>query len=273
MIIMTFNILNGGIDAKGSRIEHIINVINDVNPDFLALQEAHNFDKDNYALLRRISEETNLPYYALSQGSRDEDGKRLYATGVRRERSHVTSLSRYPLRNVHAFLGSAFQTAALSVVIDSPLGEISLCNIHLHAHSEEERLKEIGVILDYQSQFEKNIILGDCNALSRLDTYGSLSAKEFTYYDLTRFDATDVLNKDHIDSAAHLGVTDRSTHPTSGCPHPVSKSDIRTDYIWVTPSLSCFMQAATVIKTPNSEIASDHRPTTLTLRKEPSASL
>jgi len=271
MIIMTFNIFRGGIDANGSRIEHIINVVNSVNPDFLALQEANNFDKNDYALLKRISAETNLPHYALSQGSLDEDGKRPCVTGVPGERSHVASLSRYPLRNIHTFLGSSFQCAALSVVVDSPLGELSLCNVHLHAHSEDERLKEIGVVLDYQSKFEKNIILGDCNALSRSDTYGSLSAKEFTYYDLTRFDATDMLNKDHIDSSAHLGVTDRSTHPTHGCPHPLSKSAIRVDYIWVTPSLSCSMQAAAVIKTPDSEIASDHHPLTLTLGKEPSS--
>jgi len=256
MKIMSYNILYGGIDEKGSRIEKIIDVINGVKPDFLALQEANHFDESDHALLRRISDETNLPYFALSQGGLYE-GK---------EHFHVASLSRTPLRNLHTFIGSSFQSAALSVVIDSPLGELSLCNVHLHAFSEDERLKEIGVVESHQSKFKLGVVLGDCNAISRLDHYDDRSAKEFTQYDLTRFDSTDMfVNNGYIDSVAHLGIKDRSTHPTHGCKHALSKTDIRIDYIWVTSPLLPFIDVASVIKTPGSEIASDHHPVTLTL--------
>lgn len=69
MKLMTFNILNGGIDENGSRLGLIKKVIKDASPDFLALQEATNFEKDNYKLLRQVSRDAGLQYYALSHMS------------------------------------------------------------------------------------------------------------------------------------------------------------------------------------------------------------
>lgn len=246
MKIMTYNILDGGIDDKGSRIEYIIDVIKKAKPDFVAIQEANNFAKNDNELLKRLSKETNLSHYALS-------------------RDHVVSLSRNPLREEHQFPESSFQSAALSVVINSPIGELSLCNVHLHANSEDERLKEVKAVLNYQSKYKKYIILGDFNALSRSDNYGDLSAREFTHYDLTGFEVTDMLNIDHVDAVANLNVKDRSTHPTIGVGNPISKSPIRIDYMFVTPSLSAHIKDATVIKTQTAEKASDHYPVVITL--------
>jgi len=255
MKIMTFNIWEGGIDDLGSRIDFIIDVIKEANPDFLALQEANNFDKDGDALLKKISNEIALPYYALSPGSLHENGKRY----------HVVSLSRFPLLEEYRFPGFLADQATLSVVVDSPLGELSLCNLHLHAHSEDKRLNELEIILKYQSRYKTHILLGDFNAISSSDNYGDLSAREFTHFDFVRFDVTDMLNKSYLDTLAHLSAEDRYTSPTAGVSHPISKSPIRIDYILVTPSLTTRIRSATVIKTPTSEKASDHYPVTLTL--------
>jgi len=255
MKIMTYNILEGGIDDKGSRIEHIIKVIKEENPDFLALQEANNFDKNDSKLLKRVSKETKLPHYGLSQGGLYDDGNRY----------HTSSLSRYPFREVYTFPESSFQCSAISVVIDSPFGELSICNIHLNARSEDERLKELEVVLNHQSKHEKNIILGDHNTLSRVDNYGDISAKEFTHYGLTRFDVTDTLHKSYVDTLAHLNIKDRSTHPTAGVCHPISENPIRIDYVFVTLPLSPNIKSGKVIKTKISNIASDHYPTVVTL--------
>ena len=259
---MTYNILHGGIDSNGSRIEYIIDIIKKEKPDFVAMQEAHNFDKNENELLKRVSKETKLPYYALSQGALEDDQKR----------SHVVSLSRYPLQEAHLFPDSKFQYAALSVVIDSPLGKLSICNIHLHAHSGDEgvragdeRLREAEVVLSYHSKFDKHIILGDFNSLSRSDNYGDLSAREFTYYDLARFEVTDMFNSCHIDAVAHINVRDRSTHPTIGVKHRISKTPIRIDYVFLTPSLSTHIKNTRIIKTPTAEKASDHYPVVVTL--------
>jgi exodeoxyribonuclease-3 len=262
MKIMTYNILHGGIDSDGSRIEHIIDTIKKEKPDFVAIQEAHNFDKNENELLKRVSNETKLPYYALSHGALEDDLKR----------AHVVSLSRYPLQEEYLFPDSTFKHAALSVVIDSPLGKLSICNIHLHAHSGDERVRagdervrEAEVVLSYQSKYSNHIILGDFNSLSRLDNHGDLSAHEFTWYDLARFEATDIFNMSHIDAVVHINVDDRSTHPTIGVTHRISKTPIRIDYVFLTPSLSTHIKNAKIIKTPTAEKASDHYPVVVTL--------
>lgn len=253
---MTYNILEGGVDDKGSRIEHIVSVIKKADPDFVAIQEANNFDKNDNELLKRVSNETKLLHYALARGTLYGDQKRY----------HVVSLSRYPLQGVYLFPGSLFQSAALFVVINSPFGELSLCNVHLHSSSEDERLREARVVLGYQSNYKKHIILGDFNALSRSDHYGDLSAQEFTSYDLARFETTDMFNRDYVDVTAHLNVNDRSTYPTIGVSHKVSKSPIRIDYIFVTPSLSAHIKNVEVVKTQTAEKASDHYPVVVTLK-------
>ena len=253
---MTFNILEGGIDGAGLRIDFIIDVIKEVQPDFLALQEANNFDKDDNALLKKVSSEIDLPYHALSSGSIRESGKRY----------HVVSLSRFPLREIHTFSNFLFKCAVLSVIIDSPLGELSICNLHLDVNSRDSRVREARAVLDYQSKFKKSVILGDFNSLSHFDHYEDLSAEEFTTYDLTSYTTTDLFNKDYVDSVARLNVNDRRTHPTIGVGHPISKSPIRIDYIFVTPSLTTHLKSATVIKTSTSEKASDHYPVALTLQ-------
>ena len=255
MRVLTNNILEGGVDTKGSRIEKIIDVIKEANPDFVALQEANNFDKNDNELLKTVSNETNLPHYALSPGALYKDQKRY----------HVASLSRYPLRQEHTFPESRFQSAALSVVIDSPLGEISLCNVHLHDSSEVERLKEIEVIIKHQSKHKNHIILGDFNAISRSDDCHNLPSEESTRYNLTHFDVTDMLNRDYVDVVSHLNVSDNGTHPTVGVCHPISKNPIRIDYIFVNQSLVSNIKNGAIIKSKASDVASDHYPVVVTL--------
>ena len=196
-----------------------------------------------------------MPYYASSQSGSDAGDNRY----------HITFLSRYPLRDIYTFSDTSSGLAALSMVIDSPLGEMSLCNVHLPAHLEEERAGLLKEVLRYQSQYPSHVILADLNAISRADQYGDLSAKEFTYHGLTGFETTDMMKEGYIDSVAHLDVQNRRTHPTAGVPHVITETPVRIDYIFVTKSLSERLKSAEVIKTPISDNASDHYPVTLTL--------
>jgi len=249
---MTFNILEGGIDENGSRIDFIKEVIKEASPDFLALQEAYNFEKDNDQLLKEVSQHTGLQYYALSPGRILEDGKQY----------HAASFSRYPFKEKYLFSGSQFQNAALFTVIDSSVGELSICNIHLHiplnfeeAGSEDKRLKELEIILGHISRYKNLILLGDFNSISRDDNY-DLKTLEVE----PRFDVTSKLARDYVDVASYLKLEDRSTHPTPINKNPSYTMPVRIDYIFVSSSLAPRIQDATVIKTPISEQASDHYP-------------
>ena len=255
MRVMTFNILWGGIDKNGSRLESITKTINDESPDFVALQEANDFEKCNNKLLNEVSQHLGLQYYALSPGSTLADGGQY----------HVASFSRYPFEETHLFSGPQFQCAGLFTVIDSPLGKLAICNVHLHSpmgHAEEKRLKELEIILKHVSRYENQILLGDFNSLSLDDNYDldTLGVEP-------RFDVTNRLKRNYVDVASHLKLNDRSTYLTATNRNPAYTKPLRIDYIFVTPSLASYVKDATVIKTPTTEQASDHYPIVATLER------
>lgn len=254
MKLMTFNILFGGIDENGSRIDLIKEVIKEASPDFLGLQEALNFEKDNDQLLKELSQHTGLQYYALSPGRTLEDGKQY----------HVASFSRYPIKEEYLFSGPQFQCAALFTVIDSPIGELSICNILMEypvknfpeeAGSEDKRLRELEIILGHISRYKNLILLGDFNSISLDDKY------DLETLDVEpRFDVTSKLARTYVDVASYFTLEDRITYPTPVNKNPSYTMPLRTDYIFASPSLASRVKDATVIKTPISDQASDHYP-------------
>ena len=253
MRVMTFNILLGGVDENGSRIEFIKKTINDASPDFVALQEANHFEKDNDKLLKEVSQHVGLKYYALSPGSR-LDGKQY----------HVASFSRYPFKETHLFSARQFQCAGLFTVMGSPLGELAICNVQLNleetGHSEDKRLGELEIIFKHVSGHKTQILLGDFNSLSLDDDY-QLDTLEVE----PRFDVTNRLKRNYVDVASYLKLDNRSTYPTATNQNPAYTKPLRIDYIFVTPSLVSNIKDASVIKTPTAERASDHYPIIATI--------
>ena len=67
MRVMAFNIFKGGKDEHGYRIESIKEVINDASPDFVALQEANNFDDDSNDLLKEVSQSSGQKWLRKSE--------------------------------------------------------------------------------------------------------------------------------------------------------------------------------------------------------------
>ena len=61
MRVMTYNIENGGQDdLDNSRLDLVLQVVNDIDPDVLVLQEAMNFDAASNRKLRRFEQDTGL---------------------------------------------------------------------------------------------------------------------------------------------------------------------------------------------------------------------
>lgn len=252
MKLMTFNILQGGINkyASRSRIDLIINVIRDANPDFVALQEAHDFERNNKRRLREISKRTGLKHCDLFPGTPHDWDRQ----------SNVANLSSYQIKERYKFPGCIISGGALLAVINSPIGELSICNLHLNAHSEDIRLEEIEIILEHTARFKNVILLGDFNSLSRDDEYDP-ETLEVEY----SFEATDMLKMHYVDVASHLGLKDRSTFPTLTNSDLDFTKPLRVDYIFVSPSLEGHIKDVAVIKTSDSEKASDHYPIVVTL--------
>lgn len=245
MKLITYNILRGGIDEYGSRIDSIIEVISEAKPDFVALQEAQDFEKDGRMRLREISNRISLHYCALSPGTPREWDRH----------SNVASLSRDPAKKRFKFLGCKITGGALLTVIDSPIGELAICNFHLDAYEEDRRLQEIEAILKIMSGNTHQILLGDFNSVAHVDNYDPKTLQVEP-----RFDLMNKLKRDYVDVADYVGLDDRSTHPTPSNTNPKFTMPIRIDYILVSHSLAGYIKDAAVIKTPDSEKASDHYP-------------
>lgn len=253
MKFMTFNIREGGEDENGSRIEFIAKVIREASPDFVALQEADGFEGYGDRRLREISERLELPYCALSPGTPRESDTQC----------HVASLSRYPLKKTFKFPDCAISGGALLTVVDSPTGELAVCNFQLDAYEEDVRLREIEAILEIMSPHERQILLADVNSISRVDNYDEENLQVEP-----RFDVMAQLSCVYVDVAVRVGLVDRSTHPTPINTHPKFTRPIRIDYALVSRSLADYVAGAAVIKTPASEEASDHYPFVFTLDLE-----
>jgi len=254
MKLMTLNILQGGMDEEhSSRIDFIIAVIREANPDFVAVQEAHNFEKNSRRFLRRISERIGLPYCDLSPGTPREFDKQ----------SHVANFSRYRIKKGYKFPGCRISGGALLSVIDSPIGELAICNLHLDMYSEDFRLREVNEILKHTLPYENLVILGDFNSVS-LDGDYDPKTIEVEY----RFVVTNMLKRFLADAASNLGWEEGITFPTPINTHLAYTRPLRVDYIFVSPSLAVHTKNVAVIKTQDSEKASDHYPLVVTLGLE-----
>ena len=252
MKVMTYNILDKNFaQNKNSRINKIFDVIISENPDFLALQEADELYENNSTLLKELSVVSNLPYYVSVENSP----------------CHVAVLSRYPIKDTYIFPTDLFTEDAISVFVETPFWDISICCIHLECKNISKKLEEAKIILDYQSQFKSCIILWDFNAISESDVAGyDLSNWEFTHYGLTEFNTMNLFNTTYNDAAICLNKNNMTTHPTLWIGHPISKTGIRIDYMFVSESLLDLLYNIQAIVTPTTEIASDHYPLVLQLK-------
>ena len=209
----------------------------------VALQEANLFDQDD--ILQRVSSELSLPFYVLTQGALYEDNQRY----------HVVTFSRYPIISTHDFPDGNFQSAALSILLKTETGPISICNVHLHSYVEEKRMQELGSILKYQSQFQDQIILGDFNAISRVDEYSS----NVTEFEL-KYDVTDRMNIEHIDLFAQGTEKPVPSYPTQGISDHSYLESRRLDYMFASLDLGRRLTSAVVDTSNLAHQASDHFP-------------
>ncbi len=245
MKIMTYNILCGGQPVAGGkyRLEDILAVIQNEAPDILALQEANGFT--DAALLERFSDTISLPYHVLAKGAEYEDGKRY----------HVVVFSRYPLKQIHRFSECELESAAVAMMIETPIGAVSFCNLHLHSTSETARIRELECILAYLGKSGDQLVVGDFNAISRSDPYTS-DASDFEL----RYDVTDMLGEWLVDTCAQNSAKTLWSHPSNlAADHSISDQR-RIDYIFATPELAGRVAEVGVVRSALAHRASDHFP-------------
>ncbi len=249
--IMTYNLLNGGVESDGTdRITAIAEVIRQATPDVVAVQEAN-----NEALFYTLARQIDLPQAVLGQSNRG---------------FHLGLLSRFPveswqMHNQRPVLFHGF----LEVHLQTPAGKLAVFVAHLHPgyadEDDEFRLKEVEFILQRMQPYRAgmSLLTGDFNTVSPLDEikledwpkqwqkwFHSKQGGEFRRETLGR-----VLTAGYQDSY-------RRFHPGSepGYTLPASNPNVRLDYIFASPPLATHLTAAEVVRHEPASMASDHLP-------------
>lgn len=251
---MAYNILNGGED----RFDSIIKVISDEDPDFLVINEANGFEKNNNQKLNKFSEETGLLHLKLALS-----GEYDYHTAV---------FSKYPFKEVKDI--KPLRNAGILAIIDTKSGEIAIAGAHLTPYTEDSRLSEIDLIINQQKQHPNKILMGDMNSLSVGDGYNeemikgfnSAQLEKFTTDTKFRFDVISKINSvGYVDTAVIFGREKEYTVPTKINQDQAHLINMRVDYIFVSDTLKNKLKSYSVIKNALTEKASDHYPVVVEL--------
>jgi len=139
--LMSYNIRFGGI----GREERIADVIRQVDPDIVALQEATREDS-----VRQIAELTGMPHWAAKQG---------YSTAF---------VSKVPIGSYEWHHHDHLQRAFLEIELDG----IRIYTVHLRAthsnYTERGRMREVRALLDCIKTDSKDfhVLVGDFNTLA-----------------------------------------------------------------------------------------------------------
>ncbi len=253
MKLMSYNIFDGG--AK--RLGLIISAIQREAPDILIINEANGFSEDGSKILKRVSSETSLPYYSIALTEWGYD---------------VAVLSKLPFTKTEALMPN--KRAAMSAMIDSPLGLISIIGAHLNSGPEDLRLLETKKIIGSQKEAVNRIIAGDMNSLSRQDGYSpdlfhrfnEKQLEKFTRKGKPRFEVTDMLlESGYHDAAVHMKKNRDTTVPTPSN-EDIAHTDLRLDYVFLSESLLPHLIDYKVVRNELTDKASDHFPVVIELK-------
>lgn len=249
MRIMTYNLLNG---AEG-QFDDVIKVINTQNPDFLTINEANGFDLENNKSLVSLSRQTSLPFFYLAKCG-DGDGY------------HIAILSKHELLNVEEIDSFARAAIVSQLSIDGKM--LTILSTHLSPYTEEKRMREADLIVRRLSKADDYILMGDLNSLSQYDNYDNSMAGGFNDMQTRKFTSDNKLlfevmrlfeDSGLIDTAVIKSSNNVSTAPTS-LNEFQAHSNMRLDYILVSPSLEDKVRSYSVIKNRLTSNASDHYP-------------
>lgn len=253
--IMTYNILDGGEDF----FPEISNIVKQVNPDILAVQEA-NDEEFFYNLARELNFEP-----ALGEGNRG---------------FHVGLLSRYPITGWqnHPDKG-IFHHTFLEAHLETPFGPVAAFVAHLRpgyeTSEEEKRVREISAALEYMQPYAGGLsfLAGDFNTMSPQDILNlSDWPPQWQVHlrlrggELPRQAISRVLAAGYIDAYRSLYPAPGSDEDPAGSRYqagytlPAYKPNIRLDYIFGSPQLALRLHSCEIVTAEGTKKASDHLP-------------
>ena len=153
MRVMTYNVLTGGRDSDGpGRLALIADIVRQVNPDILLLNECNGFEQDGYRTLFRLEAELGMRG-VLAEAESGFHVALFHRVGRLTEARLVS-------RDVHH--------AVLAATLDVAGTTLRVIGAHLCPFGGDARLLEVQHLLRFLRE-DHVLILGDLNAFSPHD--------------------------------------------------------------------------------------------------------
>ena len=264
MKLLTYNTLFAGFDGVDNRRQKIQHeVIREIAPDVLLIQEAKNFERDGFRLL--FETEAALGLRGL--------------LGIAPHTGQNTAVFFKPDIRPVSFEADAvhFHHAAAIARLKLPAFEqpVTFISVHLCPHSPHVRWREAAYLINYAAPGTLAVIAGDFNSLSSNDPepqgWDALPPHFRSRYLLPGATAADRETLDilyaagFVDVAHQLGKNGDTTVPGAAFTS-AEFIPFRCDHVLVTKKLSEFTADYEVIKDARAGEASDHYPMAVTFR-------
>ncbi len=260
---MTFNIFEGGDSPLSNRMyrrDIIARIIRDARPDIVALQECTNWDEADQKILHEFEEQVGMTaLLAVTDGF------------------PVALLVRPEYGILHAdALTDGFWHGILDVVVADANNETTrFINAHLHPNDPLKKGEEVGMLLGRYKEGGRTVILGDMNSLSHLDNLDISNLSEETRARHVFGGEIDYSVSRAMEEAGFLDVYallhDGDPVPTipTAAAEESKFTPVRLDYIYVTSDLRSTLASIEVVRTADSDTASDHYPLLLDIADGP----
>ena len=256
MRVMTYNIENGGQDnLHDSRLDLVLQVVNDVNPDVLVLQEAMNFDTASNRKLRRFEQDIGL------QGLLGKARTGQHVVVLVRERDAILE-SRVDVDN--------FYHAMVQVRLALRDGmTVTLIGTHLCPYSSQIRLDETRYLVAHQRAGEPMLLLGDLNTPDQSTKDSRI--RELAPEQRVRYlapgnpDQVDRRAIERLEASGLIDLYQATGSGSQGNTVPTARArsefaEMRLDYAFGTPDLVRLTKCCYVASASPTDIASDHYP-------------
>ena len=255
---LTYNTLFGGRDGVDDRRARAqIGLINDLRPDVFLMQEAKGFNANGGALLHALE--------ALI-------GMRGFLAVAPRTGQNVAIFVREPLRPVSFDSdGAHFHHALATLKVALPESQrlMTLISAHLCPNGPIVRRREAAYLAVQAAPDNYTLLTGDFNSASPHDPepegFDALPAHHRARYLAEDLQAADRSVLTHLESAGWvdvghaLGASGLPTVPTPGF-IGTEFAVMRCDYVLASKALAACAKSYQVIRTPVTDMASDHYP-------------
>jgi exodeoxyribonuclease-3 len=247
MRIASYNLYEGAQNTKAE----LRDFVDEQDLDVLCIQEANDWDNGTPTQLEDFANATGL----------DE-----CVYGDSNTRFKLATLSRNPIADskVHT---DGFWHSAIHTVVQDGIGPLHVWNVHLNPGNEDQRLAEAKLLMSLIDPDEHTVIMGDFNSLSRTDQYpenliGELTAKGITKFGTAnlRYDVTDFFTEAGLVDVAASLASRTNTVPTPANQDIYHAAELRLDYMFATQGLAKAIKGIEVVKSPLTDIISDHFP-------------